>query len=311
MRILLTGAAGFLGTACIKALQNNNHHVVTTDRVGTVDFRGDLTDAAFVRHLPPVDGVVHTAAVQYLSRDIPLLTRRRYFYKNNVESVRTLCTRYKDSVAHFINIGTSMMYMQCGAEIYSPESPMHGQGIYSTTKLTAQRLIEAAFSRWSTVIPCIIGGAGREGLFRPFVESIQRNHSAMFPGAGTYPTQMVHVDDVAQLVAIVVTGAAAGFYNAGAPGPLSILQWIQEISDHLGIAAVRVRHLPLTPISALARASGYRLLAREQLLMLGQPHVLDTSGSIALGWKPQRTNAQIVRELANYILSGHSATSSV
>ena len=308
MRILLTGAAGFLGTACIKALQNNDHDVVTTDRVGKVDFRGDLTDSAFVRHLPPVDSVVHTAAVQYVSRDIPLLTRHRYFYKNNVESVATLCARYKDSVARFINIGTSMMYIQCGAETYSPASPMHGQGIYSTTKLAAQRLIEASFPRWSTVIPCIIGGAGREGLFRRFVESIQRNRSAMFPGPGTYPTQMVHVDDVAQLVVIVVNKAAPGFYNAGAPEPLSILQWIQEIADLLGISAVTVRHLPLTPIYVLARASGYRLLAKEQLLMLAQPHVLDTSSSITLGWKPQWTNAQIVRELAHYILSVRSPT---
>jgi nucleoside-diphosphate-sugar epimerase len=308
VRILLTGAAGFLGTACVKALQNDGHTVVTTDRVGKVDFCGDLSDSAFVRQLPAVDGVVHSAAVQYVSRDIPLLARHRYFYKNNVEATRSLCARYRHAVAQFVNIGTSMMYLQCGAEIYGPSSRMHGQGLYSTTKLAAQRLIEASFHDWSTVIPCIIGGAGREGLFRRFVESIQRNGSAMFPGPGTYPTQMVHVDDVAKLVATVVNKQAAGFYNAGAPAPLSILQWIQEISDHLGISAVKIRHLPLTLIHALARASGYRLLAREQLLMLGQPHVLDTSRSIALGWNPQRTNAQIVRELADYILSARPAT---
>lgn len=296
-----------MGTACAKALQIDGHTVISTDRVGEVDFRGDLSDAAFVRQLPAVDGVVHSAAVQYVSRDIPLIARHRYFYKNNVEGTRSLCARYTNSVAHFVNIGTSMMYLQCGAEIYGPDSPMHGQGIYSSTKLAAQRLIEASFQHWSTVMPCIIGGAGREGLFRRFVESIQRNRSAMFPGSGTYPTQMIHVNDVAALVAAVIKKSAAGFYNAGAPEPLSILQWIQEISDHLGIAAVKIRHIPLTLIHVLASASGYRLLAREQLLMLGQPHVLDTSSSTTLGWKPQRTNAQIVRELADYILSARPA----
>jgi nucleoside-diphosphate-sugar epimerase len=303
MKILLTGAAGFLGTACADVLQNDGHNVVTTDRVGKVDFCGDLADPVFVRRLPRVDSVVHTAAVQYVSRDLPLLARHRYFYKNNVDSARALCAHYNGAVAHFVNIGTSMMYLQCGADSYCPTSPMHGQGIYSTTKLAAQRLIEASFQQWSTVVPCIIGGAGREGLFRRFVESIQRDRFAMFPGPGTHPTHMVHVHDVAKLVGIVVKEAAAGFYNAGAPEPLSIMQWIQEISAHLGISAVRIRHLPLKPIHALAAATGYRLLASEQLLMLGQPHVLDTSRSIALGWKPQRTNAQIVRELADYIVS--------
>jgi nucleoside-diphosphate-sugar epimerase len=276
MKILLTGAAGFLGTACADVLQNDGHNVVTTDRVGKVDLCGDLADPVFVRRLPLVDSVVHTAAVQYVSRDLPLLARHRYFYKNNVDSARALCAHYNGALAHFVNIGTSMMYLQCGAESYCPTSPMHGQGIYSTTKLAAQRLIEA---------------------------SIQRDRSAMFPGPGTHPTHMVHVHDVAKLVGIVVKEAAAGFYNAGAPEPLSIMQWIQEISAHLRISAVRIRHLPLKPIHALAAATGYRLLASEQLLMLGQPHVLDTSRSIALGWKPQRTNAQIVRELADYIVS--------
>jgi len=301
MKILLTGAAGFLGSACAELLRNDGHDIVTTDRTGKVDFIGDLADSSFVQRLPAVDTVVHTAAVQYASGRVPLLARQRYFYINNVGSVRSLCDRYNGTSVHFVNIGTSMMYLQCNAEKYSPASVMRGQGVYSATKLSAQRLVEASFRRWSTVVPCIIGGAGREGLFRRFVETIQRNRAATIPGAGTHLTHMVHVHDVATLVGIIVKQAPAGFYNAGAPEPLSIVEWIREISAHLGISAVRIRHLPLKPIHLLAAATGYRLLAREQLLMLGQRHVLDTAQSIALGWNPQRTNAQLVRELADHI----------
>ena len=306
MKILLTGAAGFLGTACQIALRERGHTLVCTDRHGAVDVQGDLADAAFVALLPDVDAVVHSAAVQYVSSDLPLLRRARYFERNNVTATRHLCERYGGARnVHFVNIGTSMMYRQCHAASYGPDSALEGQGVYSRSKLTAQRAVEACFNRWATIIPCIIGGPGREGLFRGFVQSILRRGSVAFPGRGEHPTNMVHVDDVAALVATVIDKRAQGLFNAGAPGALSIMQWVDEIGAELGVRAVRVLRVPLMPVQALARLTGYRVLAREQLLMLGQPHVLDISASLGLGWTPRHDNVRIVRDIARYIGASH------
>jgi nucleoside-diphosphate-sugar epimerase len=301
MKILLTGAAGFLGRACATALRNTGHDVVTTDRHGAVQIRGDLAQAGFTEKLPPVEAVVHAAAVQYVSGDLPLWNRRRFFDRNNVRATRLLAERYSGEAVHFVNVGTSMMYRQCGAASYSPESPMQGQGVYSESKLAAQNSVAALFKDWATVIPCIIGGPGREGLFRGFVRSIRRGGFVAFPGRGNVPTHMVHVDDVAALVERVIRIRATGFFNAGAPLPLSISQWVSEIASELGVRGVRMLRLPLDPIRLLSALSGYRLLAREQLLMLAQPHVLDISRSLKLGWAPTRTNAQIIRETARHL----------
>lgn len=300
MRILLTGAAGFLGKATVEVLKRE-HDVVTTDRVGVVDMLGDLTDPAFVKTLPSVQIVVHAAAVQYASGRLPILGYRTYFNRNNVAATRLLCNRYERESVHFVFVGSSMMYLQRGSDAYSPKSEMGGQGIYSSTKLAAHNLIKATFPRWATVIPCIIGGSGREGLFRRLVESLRRHRRVTIPGSGSHLTQMVHVDDVASLIGLVVRRSATGLYNAAGPEPLSVDQWITEISDHLGLSSVKIQRLPLEPVRAMSMLTGYRLLAREQLLMLEYPHVLDTCGSIELGWEPQRTNAQIVREVADYI----------
>ena len=45
MNILVTGAAGFLGTECVRRLRSSGHRVVTTDQRGVVEVTGDLTDA--------------------------------------------------------------------------------------------------------------------------------------------------------------------------------------------------------------------------------------------------------------------------
>jgi nucleoside-diphosphate-sugar epimerase len=300
--ILVTGAAGFLGRRVVPALRRRGWHVVATDRDGDVDHRGDLADQAFTRTLPNADAVVHAAAVQYVTPRLPLVRRQAFFERNNVVATRLLAQRYAAAPRlHFVHIGTSMMYRQCGAALYAPDSELQGQGVYSHSKLAAQREVERAFAQWTTVVPCIIGGPGREGLFRGFVQSIHHSGRVLYPGRGDHPTAMVHVDDVAELVAVVIERGARGLFNAAAQEALSIAQWATQMADELGVPPPRHVRLPLAPLAALAAASGWRLLAREQVLMLQQPHVLDIESSLALGWRPQHDAARIVRDIARHI----------
>jgi nucleoside-diphosphate-sugar epimerase len=301
VKILLTGGSGFLGGYCSIELRSRGHQVLTTDRRGSVDYVGDLADGRFCSTLPEADAVVHAAAVQYVSADLPLIGRQAFFRHNNIEATRQLCARYSGMATHFVYIGTSMMYSQCGAEIYRIDSPMIGQGVYSRSKLAAQAFVDALPNRRATIIPCIIGGIGREGLFRSFVETMQERRLVIFPGKGRHKIGMVHAKDVASLVGSVVDGGRTGFFNAAAPAPLSIEEWIDEICSELSLPPVRRIRLPLPPIHVLSALTGYRLLAREQLLMLAQPHVLDIEKSLEIGWQPRFDNAAIVREIARYI----------
>jgi nucleoside-diphosphate-sugar epimerase len=301
MLILLTGANGFLGRECGDELSRRGHNVLRTDRHGVVDYLGDLADENFCASLPPVDVVVHSAAVQYVSKDLPLVSRNLYFQRNNVQATARLAARYTGRLRMIVNIGTSMMYEQVGLETYCTTSRMNGQGVYSKSKLEAQAYIDAMPNAKATVIPCIIGGIGREGLFRSFVGMMKTHGVVVFPGLGRHKVGMVHVKDVASLVGQIVDGNAEGRFNAAAPNPLSIEEWIVEIEGELGLRPVRRLRLPLAPIHALSALTGYRMLAREQLLMLAQSHVLDVKESLAVGWRPKYDNARIVRDIARHV----------
>jgi nucleoside-diphosphate-sugar epimerase len=301
MKFLVTGAAGFLGSACVKQLRERGHEVITTDRRGGIDRPGNLASDVFCRTLPDVDSVIHCAAVQYVSNDVPLIRRREYFHLNNVVATRNVCSRYSIDGTHLIHVGTSMMYEQSGLEIYGTGSAMKGQGVYSESKVRAQAHVDRIADRAATVIPCIIGGPGREGLFRGFVNSMVRHGFVMFPGTGQHKTHMVHVEDVAALLVGIGERRAIGRYNAAGPRPLSILGWISEIESALNLEPVRRVPLPLWLARSLAAASGYRLLAEEQLLMLAQDHVLSVKESEALGWRPRHDNGAIVRDIARHI----------
>jgi nucleoside-diphosphate-sugar epimerase len=299
MRALVTGAAGFLGTECVKLFQTRAHEVITTDKTGTVDLRGDLADPEFTASLPDCDVVVNCAAVQYVTKGVPLLFRKSFFARNNVLAAENLCERYKHG-SHFIHVGTSMMYRQTGRERYDIHSEMGGEGVYSRSKMAAQAFVDTVPGA-ATIIPCIIGGEGREGLFRGFIKMMKKFGFVAFPGRGDHKIHMVHVIDVASLIYRVAETRASGFFNAADPDPLSIREWIDEIAAELGVRDVKNVSIPLLPVSFLSWMSGYRLLAREQLLMLKLQHVLSIDDSLAIGWRPRYSNGRIARDIAAHI----------
>jgi nucleoside-diphosphate-sugar epimerase len=150
----------------------------------------------------------------------------------------------------------------------------------------------------AVVVPCIIAGRGREGLFVPFVRSMRRWGIAVVPGQGRNKVSLVHVSDVADLVAVAVSRQASGVFNAAALDVLSLREWVDEIERALGLDGVSRVSIPYGVASVLARGSLYRLLAREQLLMLRHDHVLSLDASAKLGWTPRWSNRAIVRETA-------------
>jgi nucleoside-diphosphate-sugar epimerase len=302
VKVLVTGAAGFLGRECLRQLRAESIATVSTDRSGKVDFLGDLSNPEFCATLPDVDAVVHNAGVQYLSPDLPFLARRAYFERNNVQATANLARRYSGAKAHFTYVGTSMMY-RVGEAVSSSKTPMLGQGAYSASKIAAWEKARAVPNPTALMVPCIIAGPGRGGLFGPFARSISRFGAVAFPGEGARPTHMVHVEDAASLLARIVVRKAAGIFNAASSEPLSIGQWADAIGEELGVLPVRRLRLPLAPVEWISAASGYRLLAAEQLLLLRHGQVLDVAESLALGWKPRWNNAQIVRETARAILA--------
>ena len=299
-KVLITGAAGFLGMECCKIFSKNDYKVISTDIHGDVDIIGDLSQKSFVENLPDVDIVINCAAVQYVTKNLPFFKRNSFFYQNNILVSKNLSLKYADSSVHFIHIGTSMMYKQTGQDIYSINSEKSPSGVYSESKLAGQIYIDE-IKNLATVIPCIIGGEGREGLFVNFILTMKRFGLVFIPGKGTNKIHMVHVEDVASLLLQIANNNSIGFFNAGGEEVLSINEWIDVISSELNLKNIKRVYLPLMPLKILSQILGYRILAKEQLLMLKYPHELDIKESLDIGWIPKYSNKKIVQDIAQYI----------
>lgn len=301
MKILVTGAAGFLGSRVVDLLSNMDYQIVTTDRLGQCDLVGDLANPAFTKLLPETDVIIHCAAVQYVTKNKPLFNWRSYFERNNVVATDNLLNRYRGTNVHLVHVGTSMQYHQNDSDFYSEDSYMSPQGVYSWSKLEAQKLVDSSGLKTATVIPCIIGGSGREGLFKGFVNSIDSFSVAVIPGKGNYPISIVHVDDVAILLVEVVVKGLEGYFNAAAPDALSIIEWAHIVQDALGKRRLYLIHLPLRPLRLVSKLLGYRLLANEQLVMLSMPHVINTRNVAELKHLKPKNSRTIIMDIVNHL----------
>jgi nucleoside-diphosphate-sugar epimerase len=302
VKILITGAAGFVGSECMHCLRRAGHELITTDKIGSTDLSGDLTDVTFVKSLPDVSAVLHCAGVQYFSAGLPLLARRDCFYRNNTLATKNLTARYAGTDTHFVYVSTSMIYDQNNNGSFSISSPKKANGIYTASKIAAQTLVEQMGNPFTVIVPCIIAGSGRGGLFASLIRSMKRFGIAAVPGKGTNAIHLVHVEDVASLISLVLEKHATGYFHAADPEPMSIQNWIDEIQAELQLPRVRRLSVPLRAVEVFSVLFGYIPLAREQLLLLRYPHVLQIEESCRLGWKPHWNNAQTIRETARALI---------
>lgn len=296
--VLITGSEGFLGKEVSRLFRDDsNYRVLTTDQVAGADFIGDLSCRNFVEALPHCDVLVNCAAVQYVTRGKPLIFKRGFFFKNNVLAIENLLNRYSSAdKQHVIHVGTSMVYKMTGQKTYSEQSELVGQGIYSESKLEAQKRLNDAKIGHAVVVPCIIGGAGRAGLFKDLIRSISGMGLALIPGTGRNKTSIVHKHDVASLIKLIADLRSEGVYNAAACDAMSFNEWAGLIADKIN-KKLRIVNLPLLPIKLISKLTNYNLLASEQLYMLEYSHVLDVQKSLRLGWKPKYSVPEIINEI--------------
>jgi nucleoside-diphosphate-sugar epimerase len=298
-KILITGASGFLGSKLsIRLRMHKEYFVETTDRIGDPDILGNLCNKSFVESFSNYDIVIHCAAVQYVTVRKPFFQRKKWFLSNNVDATKNLVSRFDKTDTFFVYIGTSMQYRQDGKDLYEINSDMAPQGIYSLTKLLAQEVVDKASIASATVIPCIIGGQGREGLFKNLIYSIHNWNLAFIPGKGTYKLSLVHVDDIVDLIVLILDKRLEGHFNASSQDAFSISEWVDFIQNSLRIKKIIKIYIPYFPLLFFSKLFDFRILAREQLIMLKMPHVLDIAKTLSIGWKPKFKTQDIIRDIS-------------
>lgn len=208
MRILVTGASGFLGGHMCDALRNRydivgmvrqNSDTSLLERMGIELRRGDLSDPATLDDaVRDVDAVVHLAAYYTLTG------AREMYQRINVDGTRhLLSSMLKNGVDRIIYCSTTEAVGPTGREPIDEDHPPGPVYEYGRTKLMGEQIVrEHALKgiKHTIVRPSgIYGPRNLEDISYWFITSFGDSPMGRFVvGDGRRLLQFVHVEDVVQ-----------------------------------------------------------------------------------------------------------------
>lgn len=276
MNVLVTGGAGYIGSALIVKLLEEGHDIISIDNLSRGDYKclkkfegdprlklvvGDICDLEKLEKVMKehgnVDAVVHLAAVPGLDRcqknpETAILTNLYGTY-----NVLEIAREYDVKVAVFTS--SAAVYGNPVKTPISEDHPLNPTNLYGVTKLAAEKLVNAyhssfglntvilrfgnvygvgVYSHWETVIP-------------KFAKQALNGQKLTIYGDGYQSRDFIHVWDAIQSVELVLKAenniTAGETFNVGTGNPTSVNAIVKMMSKILReeySKQIETTHLP-------------------------------------------------------------------
>lgn len=315
MKILITGGAGYVGSACLRYVAEKGHDVMAFDNLAmghrsAVDGHplvvGDIADTALLTATLKdfgADAVMHFAAATYVGESVE---NPEYHYRNNIGGTLSLLNAMRAAgVGRMLFSSTCATYGMTESVTMSEDTPQEPFSPYARTKLAVEWMIRDfahAYGMGFTLLRYFnASGAdagGRHGEDHtpenhliPLVLKVALGQSPSIRIFGTdYPTpdgtcirDYVHTRDLASahLLAIKATREGTGeVFNIGTGQGQSVMEIIRACEEVTGrpIAQEVTARRPGDPPRLVANPAKLRT-------RLGwEPGYTDIRESIATAW---------------------------
>jgi len=301
MRVLVTGASGFLGQALCRALLANGLHVTAmvrradaslperADRWLSPELPDMAEDAA--QHLCAVDTLVHTAGradVLNNSSFDPLAVFRRI----NVDGTLTLARAAAAAgVRRFIFVSSIKVNgSQSGTEAFRADDRPRPDSAYAQSKWEAEQGLGRIQTDTGMTVLCVrppmIYGRSAPGNFALLSRLVGRGWPLPL-GALRAPRSFVALDNVVDLLLCMVRHPSppSGVYLVADERETTTADFIRAMAVAMGYKA-KLLPVPVSLLQALATLAG----RGDQLRKMTVPLAVDISDTTArLNWTPPVT----------------------
>ena len=283
MKVLVTGATGFVGSHLVELLCERGHEVLCLARnpakleallpgLGLTIAHGALDDrAALKQAASEVDAVVHVAG-------LTAARRRREFYDVNTEGTRALVAAASANrrLSHFIHVSSlAAAGPSTRGTLAMVDAESGPVSHYGSSKLQGEDVVRGSNLPWTIVRPPAVYGP-RDRAFLPLFRLLQRGWNVAF-GDGLQELSMVYAPDLAHALARCLDSPATGtVYNAAHPDVCTARELVEGMCTALGARPPRTLTIPEFLVRPLLTLSGVAARVAGQATMLSR----DKSGEI-------------------------------
>jgi len=256
--ILVTGGAGFIGSAFIRYLLTkvpyfhgkcinldlltyagnlDNLQLVANDPRYLFQ-RGDINNQALVEHLCfeyNVDTIIHFAAESHVDRSIH--NPQAFIETNVLGTFRLLEVVRKNPHIHFHHVSTDEVYGCLGEEgCFSETSPYHPNSPYSASKASSDHFVRA-YSKTYNISTCISNCSNNYGPYHfpekmipLMIKNCLDDKPLPIYGDGSNVRDWLFVEDHAEALWMLLENAKRGeTYNIGGESEFSNLSVVTKI----------------------------------------------------------------------------------
>jgi len=280
LKILLTGASGFIGSRVAAALRHRGHQVVGLVRLpdpndpmhAEGDFTRDTEVAAWLPRLVGVDVVVNAVGIIRESGS-------QSFSALHIQGPRALFDAcVQAGVRKIIQISA------LGADEGATSR-------YHVSKASADRYLQSLPLEWIVLRPSLVFGLG--GASTRLLSGIASLPLIPLVGRGDQRVQPVHVDDLVDLCVRSVDTSVLDRQVIDVVGPqaYTMKELLAELRRMLGLGTARFLSVPMRLVrvgAAVCSAMPRVLLDRETLGMLERGSTADAAGLGAALARPPR-----------------------
>jgi nucleoside-diphosphate-sugar epimerase len=296
MRVLVTGASGFLGkVACARLLQDGHQVLALVRRAGseppgTTAVAGDLTDAA---SLGPAVARAAPDAVVHLAAEIASQRSEQKVRAVNVDGTRALIAACKAAGGPRVAFASTVVTGDAGGRLLTEDAPLPVTTPYGRSKQDGERLLGESGLPYVVIRPSHVYGPG--GWYaEDLLTRLRQPGRFCVIGRGDNWWDVVHVDDVASALLFALEDApAAATYHCVDDEPITYYDFMALTARTLGLGPPRRIPLAIARLAAgsnavdavvrSARSSNAKLKAagwapRYPTAATGIPAALDALG---------------------------------
>ena len=291
LKIAVSGAAGYVGSALVQRLRSRAHVLRVNRRRGpsisnTETIVGDLCNREVVSALiRDVDIIVHCAA--YTGEGDRLRA-----YRDNVLATQTLCEALQPG-QRLIYLSSVAVYGKKRHAKTHESAPIDVKSsVYAASKVEAERYIECHVDDAIVLRPGLVWGGSNGRLVRELCPLLRRG-LVIFPGACESPLPLTHIDNLLDGIEAAIRSTERGPFNLTDDAEVTFREFCQRLAQSIGVEAprsqvpTRLLRLSVRLLNRLPTALGQRLRPDILALLNTECTFDNTRARERLGYRPR------------------------